>query len=221
MKTVVILSYPKSGNTWLRYIIEAVTGRPSLGSPSGLSEDLPIYTRVEGLEVDPDAVPSAVKRHWVRHINEEDRQRPLIVAVRNYKECFIRNRRFLVEDLKIAFEVEVEGRLYMEDLAYYTDYAGPKLLLFYEDLIDEPVNAITSLMRFLEVPDEDCSRFLERYEEHRDRSLGAYPSQTLGKAKIHHARSLSHSERRAWDRQVRGLNPALYDRYLTRYRESD
>lgn len=219
-KTVVVLSYPRSGNTWLRYIIESVTGRPSLGNPADPALDPPLYTRLKELKVDPDAVPAAVKRHELRHMEEADEQRPLIVAVRNYKECIIRQR-YHLEESKLPFNLEAESRLYMDPMAYYTGHPGPKLLLFYEDLLDEPVGAITSLARFLDSPEETCSRFLERYEEHRDRSIRAYPSHTQGRAKIHHALGLSPLERRAWDRQVYELNPALYDRYLTRYREAD
>lgn len=217
-KTVVILSYPRSGNSWLRYIIEALTGRPSLGNPGG-DPALDPYTRLKELKVDPEAVPAAVKRHELRDMEEADAQRPLIVAVRNYKECIIRDR-YSLEESNLPFDLEEQSRLYMDTIAYYTGHPGPKLLIFYEDLLDEPVVAITGLARLLDVPEETCNRFLERYEEHRDRSIQNYPSHTKGRAKIYHSLGLSPLERRAWDRQVRELNPALYDRYLTRYREA-
>ena len=219
-KTVVLLSYPRSGNGWLRYITEALTGRPSLGIPGDPALDPPLYTRLKELKVDPDAVPAAVKRHELREMEEADAQRPLIVAVRNYKECIIRDRYWL-EESNLPFDLGTQSRLYMDPIAYYTGHPGPKLLLFYEDFLDEPVGAVTGLARLLDVPEETCNRFLERYEEHRDRSIQDYPSHTLGRAKIYHSLTLSPVERRAWDRRVRELNPALYDRYLTRYREAD
>ena len=75
MHTVVLFSYPRSGNTWLRYIIEVFTGHPSLGNPDSEVDDPPIHIRVEGLAVEPDAVPSAVKRHELHHMEEGDEQR--------------------------------------------------------------------------------------------------------------------------------------------------
>ncbi len=220
MHTVVLFSYPRSGNTWLRYMIEVFTGRPSLGNPASPVDDTPIHTRMEGLTVDPDAVPSAVKRHELQHMEEGDEQRPLIVAVRNYKECMVRHR-YHLRERKRPFALETESRLYMAPLAYFEDHGSPKLLLYYEDLLENPVVAITSLARFLEIPEKTSIDFLDRYEEHRTRSLRSYPSHTLGETTLYHAFRLSPLERRAWDRQVRTLNPALYDRYLARYQELD
>lgn len=218
MHTVVLFSYERSGNTWLRYIIEVFTGRPSLGVPDSEVADLPIHARMEGLAVDPDAVPSAVKRHALRHMEEGDEQRPLVVVVRNYKECIVRHR-YHLEERKRPFALETESRFYVAPLAYFDHHVCPKLLLYYEDLIEKPVLAITSLARFLEIPEQTCIDFLDRYQEHRTRSIRSYPSHTLGEQTVYHLFQLSLPERRAWDDQIRTLNPALYDRYLTRYQE--
>lgn len=220
MHTVVLFSYPRSGNTWLRYMIEVLTGRPSLGNPASPVDDPPIYTRMEGLPVDPDAVPSAVKRHELDHMEAGDEQKPLIVAVRNYKECVIRHR-YHLQERNQPFTLERESRLYVAPLAYFDDYERRKLLLYYEDLLEQPVLAITSLAQFLEIPEHTCIDFLDRYDEHRARSIQYYPSHTQGEKTIYHALRLSPAERRAWDRQFRLLNPTIYDRYLTRYRESE
>ncbi len=218
MHTVVLFSYPRSGNTWLRYMIEVFTGRPSLGNPASVVEDPPIHTRMEGLAVDPDAVPSAVKRHELHHLEEGDEQRPLLVAVRNYKECIVRHR-YHLEERKRPFALETESRLYLTPLAYFDRHVCQKLLLYYEDLLENPVLAITSLARFLEIPEQTCIDFLDCYQEHWARSIRYFPSHTLGEKTVYHAFRLSPLERRAWDDQIRTLNPALYDRYLARYQE--
>ncbi len=220
MKTVIIFSYPRSGNTWLRYIIEVLTGRPSLGTPDNLPNDPPIGQRFEGLSVDLDAVPSALKRHELHHLEQGDEQRPLVVAVRNYKECIVRHRHFLQEH-NDPFTFEQESGLYMAPVAYFDHHVPEKLLLYYEDLIETPGVSITHLARFLGVAEQARLDFLNRYEEHRTQSLQHYPapSFTQGETTRHHSYDLTPAQRQAWDEGMRHLDPALYDQYLSRYHE--
>ena len=220
MKTVLLFSYPRSGNTWLRYVIEVLTGRPSLGTPDNLPNDPPIGQRFDGLSVDLDATPSALKRHERYHLEAGDEHRPLMVVVRNYKECIVRHRHFL-EEHNDPFTFERESDLYMAPIAYFDGHRPEKLLLYYEDLIENPAVSITRLAQWLGVPERARLDFLNRYEEHRTRSLQHYPapSFTQGKTTRFHTFDLTPAQRKAWDEGMRRRHPALYDRYLARYHE--
>ncbi len=213
---LVLFSYPRSGNTWLRYILEVLTGRPSIAADN-IINDPPICVRVGGLEVNREAQPSAIKCHRLSEIDASDRQQPLLVVVRNYKECIVRNRYDLLER---NFDFEQEHLVYLEPLRYYHDFTGTKLLIYYEMLMQSPEQVITELARFLNLSGNVGDDFLRDYQDHFERSLTGYPrSQTGGKKTAWHANKLTAEQRLSWDRQMRAADPEVFDRYLADYCE--
>lgn len=218
---IVLFSYPRCGGTWLRYVIEVLTGRPTAGAPDSPG-DTPICERLPGLPVDRAAEPAAYKRHLLSEMRPGDEGRPLLVAVRNYKECIVRNQ---VQHADRGFNLEESRAVYLAPPALFDRHGGPRLLLFYEELITDPEPALRAVAGLLGASPEACGRFLAGYDEHRARSLRAYDercgSHTWGSATAHHAQLLSPAQRRAWDRSLRELDPAVYDRHLARYREPD
>ena len=225
MDSAILFSYPRSGNTWVRYIIEVLTGRPTLGTPDNLLNDPPIWARFQGLPVNSMGDPVALKRHTLIQIDEEDRTRPLIVVVRNYKESIIRVRNHSEESLR-KFDFETERLLYFAPVEYYHRHDRKKLLLYYEDLINRPASVIIEIGAFFGLRPGDCDFFLENYLEHRHRSVDAYAptssgSHTRGQTTIFHSLSLSTAERERWDHSISSLDTEIYRKYLSRYREHD
>jgi hypothetical protein len=220
LPAVVLFSYPRCGGTWLRYVIEVLTGRPTVGAAESFHRDSPICDRVAGLPVDRGAPPAAFKRHLLSELEPEDETLSLLVAVRNYKECIVRNH---IQHADRGYRFEESRAVYMAPVACFDRRPGEKLLLYYEELIAEPEAALRGVAGLLGVAGETCDRFLARYEEHRLRSLSAYDercgSHTWGSAVAHHARRLTREERHGWDAGIRDLAPEVFDRYLSRYRE--
>ena len=75
-KDVYICSYPKSGNTLCRYLIELVTGLPTQGAPGSGEEDRPLL-------YPPGPKWAGRKRH---RILESDPPRPIILLLRDPRE---------------------------------------------------------------------------------------------------------------------------------------
>jgi hypothetical protein len=222
LPAVVLFSYPRCGGTWLRYVIEVLTGRPTFGAADFAGRDTPICDRLEGMPVDREAPPAAFKRHLLSELEPGDDALPLLVAVRSYKECIVRNH---IRHADRGYRFDESRAVYMAPVACFDRRPGEKLLLYYEDLIAEPETALRVVAGLLGVAGDACDRFLARYEEHRSRSLSAYDercgSHTWGNGGVHHARRLTADERRAWDDGIRALDPDVFDRYLSRYREPD
>ncbi|VAW69033.1 hypothetical protein MNBD_GAMMA10-3149 [hydrothermal vent metagenome] len=215
---VVLFSYPRSGNTWLRYIIEVLTGRPSI-SPDNIINDRPICIRVGGLDVNREAQPSAIKYHRLSEIDENDADQPLIVVVRNYKECIVRNRYDLSER---EFDFPQEHPVYLEPLRYYHNFKGSKLLIYYETLMQFPERIIADLASFLKLSEKVSDDFLNDYQAHFKHSLKGYPgSQTGGKKISCHAERLTAEQRLSWDQQLRAAEVEIFDNYLSHYCEQD
>ncbi len=216
-RTLSLFSYPRSGNTWLRFVIETLSGRPTI-SPDNLVNDLPMCERFPDLAVDRSATPAAHKFHRRHEMDETDLLRPLVVVVRNYKECIIRNR---YDQEAGGFNFSEDHRFYLEPLRLYHHFEGRKLLFYYEDLIQLPHEPIFGLASLLGLSDEKRDHFLAHYEAHFQKSLKGYPSRSRsgGNKKIFHSQRLTPEQRREWDREMRETAPEIYDRYLSRYAE--
>lgn len=96
----VLLSYPRSGNHLLRFFVESISSRPTLGAgdserkaPSLLRE-LPVFLKTDGVGV-MHSRPVLVKRHW---IGDEDQFERAIFLVRNPEEALLSHSRDLATD---------------------------------------------------------------------------------------------------------------------------
>jgi hypothetical protein len=72
----IVLSYPRSGNHWVRYIVEWFSGAPTIGEES--PQDTPIYTRTRTPILQNAKEPIAQKRHWLQ---TGDNEKQLILIV--------------------------------------------------------------------------------------------------------------------------------------------
>ena len=81
--TYLLLSYPRSGNTWIRYFIEHVSERPTIGYKENYKNfDSPLLCKKYH-------DPIAIKRHGL--IKDPVEHDGLILVLRNPKECLLRH----------------------------------------------------------------------------------------------------------------------------------
>lgn len=138
-----IRGFPRSGNTWVRYIIQAFT--------------------------------TAIVHKNHEYKNMFSINNVLIFCIRNYKECITRHKRARTfED----FEKPLSN--YMKLLNMFDSFKGTqKIIVYYEDLMDDPKTIIPSFTRFFDERfnyDFDC--FMENYELHQQESLKVYKQYT-------------------------------------------
>lgn len=218
-----LLSYPRSGNTWARYIIEVLTGKPSKGYDS--KNDRPIGQRVD-LGIDTKAEPVVEKSH---KIHAGHKYNKLIVLVRNYKDCMIRHggaepgRIPLEKKVRHKFDTETQGRQarvdYIEILQDYDAYEGEKLLVYYEDLLEYPKHEILRIAQFFGVPESRVDEFMQEYDRHFAGGLSSYhdKSFTKGKNVNHHRTRVSAELLTYMTNDLKKRHPEIFEKYLKRY----
>jgi hypothetical protein len=151
----VLLSYSGSGNHLVRFFIELLTERPTYGWDF-VKEDVPICNAIFDepipFNITADSEPIYKKEHFAPGPEREVEQ--LIVVVRHPREV-------LVRQVGINLNTMVDGTItntnmlehhaiqYATILKYYVDHKGPKLLLFYEDMITKTEEFVKQLYDFL------------------------------------------------------------------------
>lgn len=220
-----LLSFPRSGNTWLRYCIEYTTQRPSFNRfnlkhdvnfPLGWSANFPI-----------DIIKSPIEKvHLAKELQRtqaNDQTDALILIVRNPKEALIR-----VAGKTVLMQAIMEAtcpknlEIYFEALTIFDSWRSPKkMLVYYEDLLQNPQAVLESILAFLNETTECLPEFLANYQVHKKKCLSIYKvSASGGDDLLYHSKSLSGEERKNIDYWVQKKVPALWDKYLgARYAE--
>ncbi len=180
-----LVSYPRSGNTWLRYLVRdlIVLGKPDLPEPEKLSQLVP------DIHVDPldSPLPAAfglpsriIKSHNISSL----RGRPLVYIVRQPADALISyfhfhlrydNLRPLVAAGPDKFcRSMIDGwcehlRLALE---FYDAQPGDVHFLSYEAMLQNPAEALRGTAAFLGLPVDDATlaSAIERNEFSRLRS---------------------------------------------------
>lgn len=215
----VLLSYPRSGNHWVRFIIEWFSSRPTKGMGPA---DPPIHKNLPN-----DGVLKHVKgNNFIIHKNHyipKGKMDKLILILRNPKECIYRH----TKDLQIN---KIDS--YMSLIKFYENYSGKKLLVYYEDLILEPKNVITKITNFLEIYDEEkINNFIENYDLFFKESVNIYDnanknkiisgskkrvSETKGEKIVYHSEKIEKNKVKKFNDHINIKYPNIKN-YISRY----
>jgi hypothetical protein len=197
------LSFPRSGATWIRYVVHFCNNKPLDPQHANNFIDTAFYAKV----------------HIIKPKQDESLD-GLLVLVRNYKECITRHcHKFAPHFNFDKCLTEKHWPSYVHPLLMYEKFERKKLLIYYEDLITQPVD---TLMKIGEAMDINVGMILSAYEHHRLNSLATYVEHkpgltTAGKKVNHHAAKLGREKALAWDEQFKNKLPVLWDKYLSRY----
>ena len=228
-ENVFLLSYPSSGNTWMRYCIEFITKRPTGEAPylfpmqkENCYMNCPL-TNNFSLGVDYDAHP-VIKIHDISERLSQGDNDYLLVLVRDYKEAFLRNQEH--DDFKesLALLKNPENR-YLRALRAYRQWPEDrKILLYYEDLIQFPEETFHQLADFFQVDHEIISLFLQDFDFHRNNAITIYErdqsnSFSKGKDVHYHGKFLTIEQKKEFDFVCEEMEPELFNSYLIRYKE--
>jgi hypothetical protein len=175
----VLLSMPRSGNTFTRYCIEWLTQRPTLGcnlASSGI--DKPIHLRTS-IPI-KNHTPIITKCHSVKEAKcciETDK---LITLIRNPSQAFGSCSR---RSTKFNPKKWIEN--YLNILKFYDEYNYEKILIYYEDMIQKTLVFVTVLTNFLNVEDKNrASLFVKDIKKHKEKASKAYHTKLISKNDI-------------------------------------
>jgi len=239
-----LVTYPRSGANWVRYIIEVISGRPTMGvSPLHIKGplDKPVEQVIrenfnETLDVNLDTDPILQHSHkW--EVNDSSNR--VVKILRNYKEVLVREyfvykgksylKRMLHQNhIKLIQDPESMPR-YTNTLQRFHDHEGPKCLVYYEDLKLQPKETIEKLMKFLlesKYQQKVVDKFIKKLKIHENISLMVYStttsrSFTQGKKENlfqHSEGYLNDTIKLSWQNYFQDNYPDLYQ-YVERYNE--
>ncbi len=222
-----LLSYPRSGSNWLRYCVEFLTKEPTVG-PEHLSTKLnqPYGTRCKiGVDLTLDYI--IFRAH---ETNPDTYKKPLILLLRNYKECIPRHNLLCQNSREEkVINVFIQGcTKYTKLLKWYSNYKHKKTIIYYEDLISNPGLELEKLLKFLDRPTTHLSSFIKNYEDHKSKSVKQYSdyvqkSQTRGNKEqlIYHSKNYSKEALVKIDNVIQKDIPKVFQQYLKRYQEGE
>lgn len=217
-----LLSYPRSGNTFVRYCVEYISKRPSVDHPS-------IGKKFPELGVDLSAPVIMFKSHrWKPDNMGLEGADGLIALVRDYKECIPRHYKENPKHKKDLFNMFVSevkgidnetGADYISVLQAYDQRIGPKHFIYYEDLILKPRQTIIKLAEFIGFKNDHLEDLLNNYDKHQKFGIKAYhaKSHSLGKDIKFHQKQLDKNILNKMTAHLKKVHPDLFQKYLTRY----
>lgn len=203
-----LLSYPRSGNTWMRYCLEYNTQRPTFHRQNYDPRNQPLGW-LAGFEVDCTKPP--IEKTHVLKVHDKNVDQ-LILLVRNPKEAIKRASK--IHDLTEHF-IKKEA-LYFENIAIYDSWHPEKrLLIYYEDFITNPAETLQKVLAFLNEPPIRLAEFLDNYEFHQKKAMEIYrESHTKAKDLLYHSRQVKPEVRKQADILMEQFYPLQWNIYL-------
>jgi len=206
-----IISYPHSGDFWVRYMVEYTTKQPTTGPNP---EDKPIG-ELSPINVD---LSRDVILESTRSTAKE--QLKTIFLVRNYRDIFVRRTFEKVGDEdfleKTYFEEEYDK--YISIIQYYEKWDTDKrLLVYYEDLLNNSYEEIGRIFEFLDIDTKDSNEFMYNYERHFRCMLDIYSRTFPGGELTVFPGAVSKVIQSYMDDIMIYNSPILFGKYLSRY----
>ena len=192
-KLSLLLSYPRCGNTLIRYFLEFVTSQATEGYLNSGLDGRSVAATHKYIFLN-GKLPKIYKRHVITNdpidtvdgqiFNQPDNR--LILLLRNPLECLIRHAGYARTANHLQETVRCDDREgcpqnYFTNIQVYDNWKGEKQIFYYEDRITAPVKYWTDLNEFVDGDIKQLQEFLNDLQWH------------LNKARIHYGVSLSQS----------------------------
>jgi hypothetical protein len=196
-----LLSYPRSGNTWVRYCIEFLAETP------------------EAISDRNDAV--LFKAHSIneKQFNNSFKKDRLILLIRNPIEVLTRGN---MNRYKNPLTVRVDR--FTHGLKVYDAWKSDKLLIYYEDVITKPKKSLKTILTFLEIDDKLLNGFMRDFKEHKRKGIEYYnqnveTSYTQGDAAklTFHSSKADNKHIEFIGKKLKTKHKRLFNKYLLRY----
>ena len=161
-------SFPRSGNHWVRFISEYLSGCPTHGCISNL-RDVPIYLNTFPSEEHPlaDVNPKnpfvLYKSHYATTSTSS-----IVLLIRDYHNHLSNLGKYMDYNDEVLFICEAVA--YLELIAAYDRFDGNKMIIYYEDLLTYPEREISRLRYFLNASDERYKTFINNYDYYEELS---------------------------------------------------
>ena len=154
-------SSPRSGNHWVRFIVEYLTGHPTCGTDDN-PNDKPIFMDKFPSVSHPLAHVSS-KRSYILYKSHKPypllNDSTIILLVRNIGELI---PRYVQEQPSNMREEWLRG--YIKLIKAYDEFSGAKMHIYYEDLLLNPEREILRIKHFSGASDSRYKAFINHYD---------------------------------------------------------
>lgn len=223
---IVLFSFARSGNTWLRYCLEHLTGKPSMSIPVLLklsppkNQSKPLFSSEKTVKFLKAHSYGPIQKLFQTDIKQKNST--LVLIIRNPIEAILR------ESMTSAWSFDNAAKAYMRIIRAFDQSPIPrKVFIYYEDLLRSPKQTLKALLSKLKLPTDRLDRFMKEYDQHKRASIDYYnrmvdTSMTRGDLSQTHQTSslLKDREKKEIPKKKAMLKqsyPHLYQKYLSRY----
>lgn len=210
-----LISYPRTGNSFVRYAIEFVSKKPTYDYGKNINQQY-------DTDIQYDDTTSYIirKEHFVIDIPEYPEK--IIVLIRDYKDVFIshhfRDKVLDKDEIMESFMNSIEGfwKDYYELLYFYDIFPKEKLMIYYDQIFDSEETLI-QVFKFLELIDYDD--FIKNLEYHKNYFFEKYKEKEGSKSEgfSNLCNIYTSSQIIEMNNYFRRGNPTLFDKYLKRF----
>lgn len=204
-----LAGHNNSGVFWIRYMLEIATRRPTKGSSLYSCAIGSLYPIGNDLEQDN----FAVQRERLSHFNHFNK---ILFVVRNFRDVFTKDTNFVIhENTNYVNYLDADFTKYINLLDDYENCSEPKMLVYYEDLIESPEETIKEINSFFEISESETKHFLENYEQHFRCCAGIFNRNYKKRS------SLRYGDEFSTGGDIQEIlmynSPKLFSKYLIRY----
>lgn len=221
-----LLTYPRSGTHLMCGYVQALTNKPVDWFTYGKKK----FFREHRINEFNSQDIVLYKEHWAYNLNSMNKNgNKLLFLLRNYKESIPRSKTKAIhgtEDLlNQFFGAHSAIERYMKNIKIYDEWDPDcRLLIYYEDLIVNPMEELTKVLQFLNepIPIYFTQEFLE---EARLKSLELYEFQHQGTGGSHskgedleyHSKKIPFEALEKIDLLITTQYSDFWEKYLKRY----
>lgn len=220
MKNIVLLSYPRSGNTITRYILEFITNYYSKGYDN--------YHDASLINQANNNMPYILKNHG--H-NEQDNyflnnlspiNNKLIFLFRHPYESYIRHNCLEREycDINSCYNLVATAKdTNLLNIQKFDNFKGEKINVFYEQLITDHKKFIMLLSDFVKGNSSKTLEIIENYNFHSNKCRDIYQNRKTGETVTLNSATVSKKELIKFYRNKAGITPEQNLYFLKKYKK--
>lgn len=160
---IAILSFPRSGNHFMRYIIEWLSGRPTLGCVGNRKGDSPICRR-KNVKFLGHVKGSPLGQKYHTPLWELHKEKELILIQRYPLHSLLSHKPHQPLPYPRNF-LKRFNSWNLNVLNFYEEFPHKKLCIYFEDLVEQPQKEIKKIGDFINAPDERIQDFLTNIEK--------------------------------------------------------
>jgi len=219
----ILLSYPRCGNSWLRFCVEAISKKPTSPNNTYIQE-MRNFIRIDSqesvLEKAHTLFEFGIDGLTYKQNKTVYHNTKLILLLRNYKECIMRQNNNY-EDSILPKQKRFN---YMENIIEFETWPKENgLVVYYEDLIVNPKTVLKQCIDFLKLNGDGIDEFIDKHDHYKQKSIEVYDklmgSSSKGKDLSFHSDKKSKEFLKQWDNKIKEKHLDMFNKYLIRYEE--